>query len=46
MWQKLEIYGLGDKALAVIKSFYKQSRTCVRMAGNVGKCFGVINDFR
>ncbi len=30
MWQILHIYGIGGELLTAVKSFYKESKACVR----------------
>ena len=41
MWRMLSIYGVGGKLLSAIKSFYVDSRACVRVGNKVSDSFGV-----
>ena len=41
MWRMLSIYGVGGKLLSAIKSFYVDSRACVRVGNKESDSFGV-----
>ena len=35
MWQMLRVYGVGEKLMKAVQSFYVDSRACVRVGNNV-----------
>ena len=37
MWQMLRVYGVGEKLLKAVQSFYIDSRACVRVENNVSE---------
>ena len=41
MWQMLKVYGVGGKLLKSVKSFYVDSRACVRVGMDVSEWFPV-----
>ena len=41
MWQMLRVYGVGGKLLKAVKSFYVDSRACVRVGNDVSEWFPV-----
>ena len=41
MWQMLIVYGVGEKLLKAVQSFYIDSRPCVRVGNDVSECFPV-----
>ena len=41
MWRMLGIYGVGGKLLSAVKSFYADSRACVRVGNKESGSFGV-----
>ena len=41
MWRMLSIYGVGGKLLSAVKSFYVDSRACVRVGNKESNSFGV-----
>ena len=41
MWQMLRVYGVGEKLLKAVQSFYIDSRTCVRVGNDVSESFPV-----
>ncbi len=41
LWTVLRLYGLGGRLLKGVKSFYKNSRACVRVGNGVSDWFSV-----
>ena len=41
MWQILRVYGIGEKLLDKVQSFYIDSRACVRVVNDAGEWFPV-----
>ena len=41
MWQMLRVYGVGEKLLKAVQSFYIDSRVCVRVGNDVSERFPV-----
>ena len=41
MWQMLRVYGVGGKLLRAVRSFYVNSRACVRVGNDVSEWFPV-----
>ena len=41
LWDVLKVYGIGGKLLEGVKSFYVNSRACVRVGGGESECFPV-----
>ena len=41
MWQMIRVYGVGGKLLKAMKSFYVDSRACVRVGNDVSEWFPV-----
>ncbi len=41
LWTVLRLYGLGDRLLKGVKSFYMNSRACVRVGNDVSDWFPV-----
>ncbi|MCP4269594.1 MAG: hypothetical protein GY777_29150, partial [Candidatus Brocadiaceae bacterium] len=41
MWQVLRLYGVGGKLWKAVKSFYVDSRACMRVGVNVSEWFPV-----
>ena len=37
MWQMLRVYGVGGKLLRAVRSFYVDSRACVRVGNDVNE---------
>ena len=46
MWRMLGIYGVGGKLLSAVKSFYVDSRACVRVGNKESDTFVVKVDLR
>ena len=38
-WQMLRLYGVGEKLLKAVQSFYKASRACVRVENDASEWF-------
>ena len=41
MWQMLRVYGVGEKLLKAVQSFYVDNRVCVRVGNDVSEWFPV-----
>ena len=41
MWQMLRVYGVEEKLLKAMQSFYVDSRACVRVGNDVSEWFSV-----
>ena len=41
MWQMLRVYGVGEKLLKAVQSFYVDRRACVRVGNDVSEWFKV-----
>ena len=41
MWQMLRVYGVGEKLLKAVQSFYVDSRACVRVRNHLSESFPV-----
>ena len=41
MWQMLRVYGVGEKLLKAVQSFYVDSRACVRVGNDVSEWFPI-----
>ena len=41
LWKVLEIYGVGGRLLQAVKSFYENSRACVKIKGEVSELFEI-----
>ena len=41
MWKMLRVYGVGEKLLKAVQSFYVDSRACVRVGNDVSEWFPV-----
>ncbi len=37
LWDVLKIYGVGDKLLSAIKSFYEKASVCVKISGETSE---------
>jgi hypothetical protein len=46
VWSILRCYGIPDKIIEIIKSFYKDSRCAVRADGQVGEWFQIVTGVR
>ena len=46
LWKVLQIYGVGGKLLGAVKSFYAESKACVRVRKEEGEWFGVTTGLR
>ena len=41
MWQMLRVYGVGEKLLKAVQSFYVDGKACVKVGNNVSEWFQV-----
>ncbi len=41
LWDVLKIYGVGEKLLSAIKSFYEEASACVRISGETSEQFEI-----
>ncbi len=41
MWDVLKIYGVGEKTLSAIKSFYEEASACVKISGETSEQFEI-----
>ena len=39
MWQMVKVYGVGEKLLKAVQSFYVDSKECVRVRNDVSEWF-------
>ena len=46
MWQMLRVYGVRGKLLKAVRSFYVESRACVRVGNDVSEWFPVNVELR
>ncbi len=41
LWDVLKIYGVGEKLLRAVKSFYEEASACVKIRGETSEHFGI-----